>query len=291
MTIRLRGPVAYVLGGGATLGAVQVGMLRALAQAGVRPDLVVATSVGALNGALLARHPERAVDLLDGIWNHLSRRDIFPLDPLRMTRALRGHVPSLVSEAGIERLARRYLGDLRLEDLALPLHVVAADQQTGQRVDLNEGPAVEALLASTAIPGVFPARTIGGRSLVDGGVAANCPMLPALDAGAATLVVMDVSGPCVLTRPPQNVVESLVAGFHHLTRNQSLAHSEAAAASGATVLHLPTPCTTRRSPLDFTGMRGLIDEAHALSVRFLADLDEPGPGVVGHLHRHQFPAA
>lgn len=291
MTVTPASPVAFVLSGGASLGAIQVGMLQALAQKGIRPDLIVSSSVGSLNAALLALDPEHGADRLERIWLDVRRHDIFPLEPMRLALTIAARTPSLVSARGLDRLVRRHLRSRRFDDLAVPLHVIATDQQTGEAVALHTGSVVDAVLASAAIPGVFRARVLGDRSLVDGGIAANCPMLPALQAGAKTLVVLDASGPCVLTEPPRTAIESVLAGLGHLTRSQTIAHTAKAATSGATVIYLPTPCTTQRSPLDFSGTASLIARARGMALDFLAELDDGatlGPGLVGHPHIHRY---
>ncbi len=167
-------PLAFVLGGGASFGAAQVGTVRALEEAGVHPDLVVGTSVGALNGAVLASNPGAAGQALEDAWLPMRRRDVFPGNPFGLVWRL-GHTGTHAMESeGLQALLARVVRASTFEDLVLPLAVVAVDLGAGCEVVLDEGPLVPALLASAAIPGVFePVRT-GGRHLVDGGVLAWC---------------------------------------------------------------------------------------------------------------------
>ena len=164
-----RSRVAFVLSGGASLGAIQVGMVRALLAHDVRPDMIVATSVGALNGAFLASHgstPE-SVDELSSLWRGVRRGHVFPLEPLTGLLGFLGARRNLVPGAGLRRLIARNVMHERLEDLPIPLHVVACDVLSGDEVLLSKGPLAEAVLASAAIPGVFPPVEWEGRLLID----------------------------------------------------------------------------------------------------------------------------
>ena len=148
---------AFVLSGGASLGAVQVGMLQALLRRGIRPDFVVGTSVGAVNGAWVAGHPDPdGADGLVHIWCGLRRTDVFPSSPLRALTAVTGRSRAVVSPDGLRDLLSAHIPFRRLEDAPVPQHVVAADVLTGEDVLLSAGPAVDAVVASAAIPGVFP---------------------------------------------------------------------------------------------------------------------------------------
>lgn len=148
----------FVLSGGGSLGAVQVGMMAALDQRGIRPDLLVGTSVGAINAAFVATHgfDTAAIDALRTLWMGIRRPDVFPFDPVRQALALTGHEPSLVSSSRLEHLIARHtpIGDLR--DSRIPLHVVTTDVMSGQEVLLSSGDSVSAVLASASIPAVFP---------------------------------------------------------------------------------------------------------------------------------------
>ena len=150
--------VAFVLSGGASLGAIQVGMLRALVGHGVRPDVIVGTSVGALNGAFLACRDfdEQTVDELGALWLEVRRDEVFPVAPLTGLLGVLGVRSNLVSVGPLRQLVLRHVDCERLEDLPTPLHVVACDMRTGEEIRLTEGPLIDAVLASAALPGVFP---------------------------------------------------------------------------------------------------------------------------------------
>src|SRR5213596_3370574 len=149
---------AFVLSGGASLGAMQVGMVRALYERGIAPDLVVGTSAGALNAAFLAsRAPTVATaEELAAVWRGLHRDDVFPIDVRTIFGGLTNHRDHLVSDRGVRGLVRREAQLERLEDAAVPLHLVAFDVLSGEEVRLSDGPAMDAVLAAAAIPGVLP---------------------------------------------------------------------------------------------------------------------------------------
>ena len=195
---------AVVLSGGANLGAIQVGMLRALAERGVVPDLLVGTSAGALNAAVVAEHglTVAAVDRLADIWRSLRARDVFPPDPLHLVSALRGRSQSLFTDAGLRRIVDRSLAVIAVEDTRIPLIVVTTDVLTGREVDLGWGPITDALLASSAIPGLLPPVRWRDRTLVDGGIADNTSLAPAIISGADTVYVLPP--PCPLAVSPRD---------------------------------------------------------------------------------------
>ncbi|MCA1783264.1 MAG: patatin-like phospholipase family protein [Intrasporangiaceae bacterium] len=284
----MRAPVAFVLSGGASLGAAQVGMLRALREAAIEPDLLVGTSVGALNAAVCAADPGGCGERLERRWLSMRGLQVFPVNPARLLRSVTAWTSGgLVSPSGLARICREHLHATTFANLAVPLLVVATDQLDGTAVVLDGGSVLEAVMASSAIPGVFPAVSLAGRTLVDGALSANVATLQAVAAGARTVVVLEASGPCRLTRPPRGVVEQVLAAVHVLTRSQAAAQAEQAAEE-ALVLYLPTPCTTRTSPLDFGGSADLIAAAYELSRDFLAGLppEPPVTGLVGEPHRH-----
>jgi len=152
------GPTAFVLSGGASLGAIQVGMLRALYQRGIAPDFIVGTSAGALNGAFIASRPQsvETADALAGVWRGLRRGQVFPLNPLTGLLGFLGARDHLVPDAGLRRVLRAHLEREYLEQLPIPLHVVAVDVVTGEELRLSTGPVADAVMASASIPAVLP---------------------------------------------------------------------------------------------------------------------------------------
>src|SRR3954468_5455380 len=145
-----RTTTAFVLSGGASLGAIQVGMLRALYERDVTPDLIVGTSAGALNGAYIASRPQPS-STADGparIWRELRRNQVFPVNPLTGLLGFLGARDHLVPESGLRRLIERHVECEQLEEMPIPLHVVAVDVVTGQELRLSHGPVLDAVLAS-----------------------------------------------------------------------------------------------------------------------------------------------
>ena len=151
---------AFVFAGGGSLGAVQVGMLRELTHAGVSADFVVGSSVEAMNAAYFAGSPNAAgVDKLEKIWRGLRRHDVFPLS-LRSVLGFMGGADNLIDPSNLRRLIAHHIPFQNLENAPIPVHVVATNLG-GAAVCLSSGPAVEAILASAAIPAAFPSVRVG----------------------------------------------------------------------------------------------------------------------------------
>ncbi len=185
------GSPAFVLGGGGNLGALQVGMMCALVESGLRPGLIVGTSVGAINGAFLASRTDlHGVAEIARLWSSLRRKDILGVDLGTLVGGLRRTPRHLFDSLFIRRIIESFLGFRRLEDAPIPLAVVATALGSGEAVLLNSGDATTALLASSAIPGIFPPVEIGGRLLVDGAASADVPLRQAVSLGARDLYVL-----------------------------------------------------------------------------------------------------
>jgi len=158
---RIGEKIAFVFTGGGSLGAIQVGMLRVLLAAGVQPDFVVGASVGAINASYFASAPTaEGVEKLERIWTGLRRSDIFPFT-LASAIGLFRNPGNLVDPSRLRRIIEMHLPFVRLEETQIPLHIMATTLQ-GLGVRLSSGAAVEAILASTAIPGIFPHVEING---------------------------------------------------------------------------------------------------------------------------------
>jgi NTE family protein len=190
---------AVVLSGGGSLGAAQVGALRALFDAGIRPDLFVGCSVGALNAAFMAVDPtpERLGEL-ERIWRKLDRADIFGrVNKLSATQALLHAVrrdDHLYEPDSLRALIRSWVPLKDLGDTAVPCHVVTTDLHTGTPCWWSDGDPLAILTASACLPALFPPVSLGGSLHVDGGVTAPVPIERALDLGAMRVWVLDVSG-------------------------------------------------------------------------------------------------
>lgn len=282
---------AFVLSGGGSLGAVQVGMLAALAEAGVTPDLVVGTSVGAVNAAWMAGHgagPE-AVEHLRGAWLATRRQDVFPIRPLRGLLGFLGRTDHLVPLDGLAALLRRHTSIERFEEAALPVTVIATEVLTGLEVPLCEGDLTEAVAASAAIPGVFPPVEVGGRLLMDGGVADNTPISHAVAMGADVVWVLPTGYACDLAAPPRSALAMLVHAITLLIQERMIL-DVVAYEPRVDLRILPPLCPLDVSPVDFSRTAELIGRAHRSSRDWL----EAAPPTRGQdrylsLHRHPPP--
>jgi NTE family protein len=170
-------PVGYVLGGGGSLGAIQVGMLQALSEHDIAPDIVAGTSVGSLNGAVIAFDPTSAANRLSHLWARLTREQVFPGGLLHQARTLQHAKTHLFASTGLATVIDDFLGpEATFADLALPFTAMAMDIATARPHVLSDGPLRPALLASSAIPGIFPPVEVGPLRLYDGGLVANVPL-------------------------------------------------------------------------------------------------------------------
>jgi NTE family protein len=267
---------AFVLAGGGSFGAVQVGMLRELLAHGLTPDLVVGASAGAINGAYLAGDPTPAgVRRLEAIWRGLRRDDVFPIT-WRSLLGLAGRRNFTVDAGGLRALLEAHLPFRELEGAALPLHVVATGLLDGATVRLSSGPVVDAVLASCAIPGAFPPVRIGGRELMDGAVAANTPVRTALELGATRLVVLPTGYACALESPPRRPLAIVLHAVTLLTAHQLVADLERCVPH-AEIVTVPPLCPLAVSPYDFSRAEELIERAAAKTRQWLekGGLDEP----------------
>src|SRR3954466_5303139 len=160
--------VAFILSGGAGLGAIQVGMLHALYERGIAPDVIVGTSAGAMNGAFIASRPQtvETAGALAAVWRDLRRGQVFPLNPVTGLLGFLGARDHLVPASGLRKLIARHPQHEELDELPIPLHVVAGDVISAEELRLSNGPVVEAVLASAAVPGVVAPMRWQDRTLM-----------------------------------------------------------------------------------------------------------------------------
>jgi NTE family protein len=249
----------FVLAGGGSLGAVEVGMLEALVAAGVGPDRIVGSSVGAINAAHFAGAPDAdGVRELRRIWTRLRRRDVFPLSPLSLLGLFwRDH---LIDAGSLRRLVERSLAYSDLSEAVVPLDVVATDVLSGTEVVLSEGPVVDAVLASAAIPAVFPPVELQGHLLVDGGVANNTPISVAVERGAERVIVLPTGFSCHLTEPPESAIAMALHGMSLLIARQLVVDLDRFA-DRVELRVVPPLCPLETNPADFSRAAELIDLA------------------------------
>jgi len=232
---------AFVLGGGGVLGAGEVGMLRALLEAGVVPDLVVGTSVGALNGAFLAADPTVATTLqLAELWRGLSAEGgVFPASlGAQLGTALRSRT-HLHASAPLRRLLTTHLPVERIEDLAVPFQCVAASIERAAEHWFTAGPLVEAVLASAAVPGLLPPVRVGDEHFLDGGLVNSIPVSRAVELGATTVWVLQVGRVEQQLRVPTRPWEVALVAFE-IARRHRFATDMASLPAQVAVHVLPT---------------------------------------------------
>ena len=275
---------AFVLGGGGLLGAGEVGMLQALLETGIRPDLVVGTSVGAVNGAAVAADPTPdAVQTLRGMWLGLATSGLYAGGALRRV----GHLARTRTHAHpnepLRELLQRQLGDLRIEDLPVTFQCVAASIERAAEHWFTDGSLVDAVLASSAVPGVLPPVRVGDETFLDGGLVNSIPLERAVVLGATTVYVLQVGRVDRPLTAPTKPWEVAAVAFE-IARRHRFARDMAALPDGVTVHVLPTgaeepPRYGDLSSLryrDFGTVERRIAEAYAATRHYLADAPERG---------------
>jgi NTE family protein len=273
----LKEPVAWVLGGGGVLGASQVGMLRALNDAMIQPDFVLGTSVGAINGAALAAGHDRAaaVDELSRLWEAMVDSDIFSGSLLsRTVRVVRTGTHLHPLEPLRQRLVDAF-GDRRIEDLPMPFQCVAASIERAREHWFTDGPLVDAVLASCAVPGLLEPVKVGEEHFMDGGLVSSVPVDRAMQLGAATVFVLQVGRFDAPLRPPRRPWEVAVVAFE-IARRHRYQTTMASLPQDVTVHVLPTGIEAqgfidRRQfyNRDFSTVPGRIRAAREATTRYL----------------------
>jgi NTE family protein len=258
--MRRRPRTAFVLSGGAGLGAIQAGMLEALYERSIRADLIVGNSAGALNGAFIASRPQTPATAreLAEVWRGMSRRRVFPLNLLTGLLGFVGLRDHLVPAESLRRLVGRHLEFEGLEHAAIPFYVIATDALSGCELRLSRGPALDAVMASAAIPGVFPPVSWAGHELVDGGISNNTPISHAIELGAEEVYVLPTGTACALPEPPRGALEMMLHAMSLLVMRRLLIEIELLR-DRARLIVLPPPCPLRISPLEFGRADELIE--------------------------------
>ena len=267
---------AFVLGGGGVLGAYEVGMLRALSEAGIRPDVVVGTSVGAINGAFVAADPADAAARLGQLWQGDALRQAFS-ETLwgRAARLLRSGT-HLHSIEPLRRMLDEMLPAADFADLELPFHCVAASIERATARWFSSGPVVPAVLASCAVPGLLPPVEVDGEHYFDGGLVHSIPVGRAVALGALDVYVLHVGrieSPLEVPRRPWEV--GLVA-FEIARRHRF--HEEMSALPDGVRVHVLPAGGDRRPPdlaqlryRDRTNVGASIERAYTASAGYLAE--------------------
>ncbi len=267
---------AFVLGGGGVLGAVEVGMLHALLERGIRPDLVLGTSIGALNGAMVAREPELSViDKLIALWRSASGADhqVYGDSALRTVRRAVSTGTHIWSSEPLQQALYDEFGDVTFEDLPVRLQVCAASIERAAEHWFDSGPVVDAVMASAAVPGLLPPAKVGDEHYLDGGIVNSVPLGRAVQLGASRVFVLQVGRfdrPLTVPKRPWEVarVSFEIARRHRFIRELE----ELPARVEAHVLPARGTSTKDDSLLgsrDFAGVQQRIDETYDASVAYL----------------------
>jgi len=258
---------AFVLSGGGNQGVSQVGMLRALLERGIEPDVVIGTSAGALNAAAIATDPTVAgVEKLADVWLSIRSGEVFPGSKLARAWNVLRRDDHLFTNVGLCAVIDRADMAPTFAEMAVPLRVIATDLDTGEEVVLASGPVDRALLASAALPGLFPPIEHDGRLLVDGAVTNSVPLWHALSGPVDRIYVCNVAG-ALAERRLRSPLDVAVRAFA-ISRNQRFDLELRHAPADVDVVVLPAP-SDERELFDFSDSMMLIEESHHLAARAL----------------------
>ncbi|MBB3045508.1 patatin-like phospholipase family protein [Nocardioides soli] len=267
---------AFVLGGGGVLGAVEVGMLRALLERGIEPDLVLGTSVGALNGAMVARQPDVGViDKLTELWRSAGAAggEMYGDRPLRTMRRAMATGTHLWSAKPLRQALADELGELTFEQLPVRFQVCAASIERAAEHWFDSGRVVDAVVASVAVPGLLPPAKVGDEHYLDGGIVNSIPLGRAVALGASRVFVLQVGRidrPLSVPRRPWEVarVSFEIARRHRFNR-------ELEELPGSVQAHvLPARGTSAKDDTllgsrDFAGVQERIDRTYEACATYL----------------------
>ena len=268
---------AFVLGGGGVLGAAEVGMLRALFEIGVKPDLVLGTSVGALNGAMVARDPTPAViERLTDLWQDASTARAISDRPLRTVRRAVSSGTHLYSSDFMQQRLVEEFGDTTFEELPVRFQVCAASIERAAEHWFTSGSLVEAIMASAAVPGLLPPARVGDEHFLDGGIVNSIPLGRAISLGADRVFVLQVGRIDRPLKPPERPWDVARVSFE-IARRHRFARELAEVPDGIEVHVLPARGT---SPSDdsllahrnFSKVRNRIESSYEASRDYLADI-------------------
>ena len=242
---------AFVFAGGGSFGAIQVGMLHSLAAHGISADMVVGSSVGALNGAFYAGDPTlKGVERLGEIWRGLKRQDVFPMS-WRTVLSFLWRRDFLISHDGIRKLIDDHIPYRNLQDASVPVHIVTTDIISGDSIVLSEGSISEAIVASTAIPGAFAPIHYKDYYLADGAISSNTPIQVAVQKGAKRLIILPTGHACAAQAPPVGAVANALHALTLLIARQLVSELERLDPD-IEYFVVPPLCPLVGSPYDFS---------------------------------------
>jgi NTE family protein len=278
---------AFIFAGGGSFGAIQVGMLHALAARGITADMVFGSSVGALNCAYYAGNPTlEGVSELETIWRGLRRRDVFQITWRTLVGFMR-RKDYLATSEGLRQLVDRHLSYRNLEDAKIPVHIIATDILSAETVVLTKGPAADAILASAALPPAFPPVRLENLYLADGAITSNTPVKVAVARGAHRLIVLPTGYACALQAPPAGAVATALHALTLLIARQLIDELDQLDPS-IDYFIAPPLCPLKGSPYDFSQTAELIVRAKESTAAWLAEggLERPRVHAQLGLHKH-----
>lgn len=269
---------AFVLSGGGNLGALQVGMLRALLEHRILPDVILGCSVGALNGAALAADPSLAtVGRLQDLWLALEDRDVLPAGLLPTTVQLARKGVSVHGNEGLRRVMEDVLAPgARFEDLQVPFQCVATDVAAAREVWFSTGSLVEPILASAALPAVLPPVEIDGIRYIDGAVVNDVPVTRAVDLGATTVYILHVGG-FDRPRPEPKRPFDMALQAYWIARRARFRRDMAGLPESVEAVLLPTGDAPSGRFNDFSRSAALMASAYQATDRLLHERARPAP--------------
>lgn len=261
---------AFVLAGGGSFGAIQVGMLHSLAAHGISADMVVGSSVGALNGAFYAGDPTlEGVEKLGDIWRGLKRQDVFPMS-WRTLLTFLWRRDFLISHDGIRKLIDDHIPYRNLQDARVPVHIVTTDIISGDSIVLSEGSTSQAIVASTSIPGAFAPIRYKDYYLADGAISSNTPIQVAVRKGAKRLIILPTGHACANQKPPVGAVASALHALTLLIARQLVSELESLDPD-IEYFVVPPLCPLVGSPYDFSRTADHITRAIETTDAWLAE--------------------
>ena len=260
---------AFVFAGGGSFGAIQVGMLHSLVAHGITADMVVGSSVGALNGAFYAGDPTlRGVQRLATVWRGLTRHDVFPIS-WRTVMSFLWRRDFLIPQDGIRKLIDDHIPYRNLQDAKLPVHIVTTDIISGDSIVLSEGSTAEAIVASTAIPGAFTPVRYKNYYLADGAISSNTPIRVAVRLGAKRLIILPTGHACATEAPPVGAVANVLHALTLLISRQLVSELEGLDPD-IEYFVVPPLCPLVGSPYDFSRTADHIERAIRTTDAWLA---------------------
>lgn len=231
---------AWVLGGGGLRGASEVGMAKVLAARGLEPDLIVGTSIGSLNGAVLASAPvDQSAHRLTLMWEQMQASAVFGESAFNRFRHLLNHWTHFHSNEPLKHLVERWVPYSKLEEANITVQTCAACIETSTEHWFREGSVIDAVLASCALPGVLPPVEIGGRHYIDGGIVNSIPVSRAIELGATEIYVLHVGHIDDPLKAPRHPWDVAMVSFEIARRHRFHRELETAG-DGVTIHVLPT---------------------------------------------------